>query len=182
MSKPKIVLIKETLTQLKGFQKKASALIAPRIYMLVVEKENAATGISRRSLAARIGVDPNSITNWRKMYEKGGIELIQNHQKKGFKRSVFSAQVHKAIENKLKDSKNGLRGYTELLTFIETEFNEEFKYNTLLKYCVKNFNSKIKTARKSHVNKNEQAVKTFKKTLAKTVKSAVLKKKATTKA
>lgn len=176
MSKPKILIVKETLSQLKAIQKKASPLIAPRIYMLVVEKENNITGISRRSLATKIGVDPNSITNWRTMYEKGGIELIQNHNKKGFKKSVFSAEVHKAIEKKLKDSKNGLRGYVELLTFIETEFNDKFKYNTLLKYCVKNFNSKIKTARKSHVKKDEEAIKTFKKTLVKAVKPSLQKK------
>ena len=72
MAIPKIVIIKETLEQLKVLQKKSSPLIAPRINMLIVEKENHSTGISRRNVAAKIGVDPNSITNWRKLYEKGG--------------------------------------------------------------------------------------------------------------
>ena len=80
------------------------------------------------------------------------------------------------------DPNNGLRGYTELLTFIETEFKDKFKYNTLLKYCVKNFNSKIKNARKSHVKKEEAAVKTFKKTLVKPAKSGVQRKKLHSKA
>lgn len=182
MAVPKIIIIKETLGQLKALQKKSSPLIAPRINMLIVEKENNTTGISRRNLAAKIGVDPNSITNWRKLYEKGGIKLIQSHSKTGFKKSVFSAEVHTAIENKLKDPKNGLRGYTELLTFIETEFEGKFKYNTLLKYCVKNFNSKIKTARKSHVKKEEEAVKTFKKTLVKPARPGVQRKKVPSKA
>jgi transposase len=57
----------------------------------------------------------------------------------------------------------------ELKRWIEEQFNKEVKYNTLLKYSIKNFGSKVKTARKSHVKKDEQAVESFKKT---SVKSA----------
>ena len=74
------------------------------------------------------------------------------------------------IEKKLKDPQNGLRGYVELLNWMEHEFNKTFKYNTVLKYAYRHFQSKIKVARKSHVKKDEEAVATFKKTLVKTAK------------
>ena len=37
----------------------------------------------------------------------------------------------------------------------------------MLKYCMRNFGSSVKVARKSHVKKDEQAVNAFKKTLHK---------------
>ena len=46
----------------------------------------------------------------------------------------------------------------------EKEFKKELKYNTILKYAVKNFGSKVKVARKSHVKKDGESVITFKKT------------------
>ena len=66
-----------------------------------------------------------------------------------------------AIEKSLNDPKNGLRGYIELHAWVEKEFNKQVKYNTLLKYCIKNFGSKVKVVRKSHVKKDEQAVANF---------------------
>ena len=170
MANPQITTVIESVSDLKKLLKKATPMIAPRIKMLLVEKKHSETGISRRVLAAEIGVDPNSITNWRVLYKKGGIDLLQTHKKTGFKKSVFSAQVQKAIEKKLNDPSNGLRGYTELQTFLEKKFNTKFKYNTLLKFCIKNFKSSVKTARKSHVKKDEVQVATFKKTLVKPVK------------
>jgi len=68
----------------------------------------------------------------------------------------------------LNDPKNGLAGYIELKQWIATEFNKDIKYNTILKYAMKNFGSSVKVARKSHVNKDEEAVNTFKKTLRNT--------------
>ena len=114
-----------------------------------------------------IGVDPNSVQSWRTVYSEGGIEAIQKHGKTGFRPSVFSKPEHDAIENKLKNPTNGIHGYVELLTWAEHEFKKQIKYNTLMKYSIKNFGSKIKVARKSHIDKNQEAVATFKKTSAK---------------
>jgi len=51
----------------------------------------------------------------------------------------------------------------ELLRWVEHEFKKQIKYNTLLRYSVKNFGSKIKVAHKRHINKNDEAVATLKK-------------------
>ena len=58
----------------------------------------------------------------------------------------------------------------ELLDWMEAEFKKTFKYNTVLKYSYRHFQSKIKVARKSHIKKDEEAVTSFKKTLVKPVK------------
>ena len=48
------------------------------------------------------------------------------------------------MEQKLKDPFNGLTGYVELKEWIEKEFKKEVKYNTLLKYCMKQFVQALK--------------------------------------
>ena len=166
MAFPKQLVIKESLQELKAILKKATPLIAPRIRVLMEIKKSAVKGISKRELAALVGVNHNSVQNWRRLYAAGGIGAICTHNRTGFKPSVFTAEEHQAIEQKLKDPKGGLRGYVELLDWVEKEFNKQVKYNTLLKYSIKHFGSKVKVARKSHINKNEDTVSAFKKTLA----------------
>jgi len=170
MSKPKIFVIKETLQELKILEKSASSkLISKRMLLMMELKRLEQTGIPKRELARKVGIDHNTAQAWRTKYIKGGIETLLKHGRKGFKPSVFTKQQHDAIEIKLNDPKNGLKGYVELLTWVEKEFNTTFKYGTLIKYTEKNFGSKIKVARKSHVKKDEEAVKTFKKTSDKSV-------------
>ena len=170
MALPKQINIKESLPQLKSILKTSSPLIAPRIRVLIALKENEKLGISKREVADMVGVNHNSVQTWRTTYIKGGLKLVQSHNKKGFKPSIFNQEEHTAIEKKLKNPKNGLRGYVELKAWIEEEFKKHVKYNTLLKYSIKNFGSKVKVARKSHIKKDDAAVETFKKTLIKSVK------------
>ena len=177
MSSPKKIVIKETLQELKSLYKKATPFIAPRIRVLIELKIHEEEGISKRIVATTVGVDPNSVQTWRKLYEEHGIDGLCQHNKIGFKPSVFTNEEHDLIEKKLNDSKNGLRGYVELLSWIEREFNKQVKYNTLLKYSIREFGTKVKVARKSHIKKDVEAVSTFKKTSVKSVKEPLVKKK-----
>ena len=169
MSHPKSLTIKESVQELSHLRKNSSDTINKRLLMLLSLKREKNNAISKRDLAKRIGVDPNSITSWKKLYEQKGISGIITDGRIGFKPSVVSTHEHKRIEKKLNDPKNGIRGYTELLDLVKTELSKDMKYITLLKYSKRHFGSKIKVARKSHVKKDEQSIETFKKT---SVKSA----------
>ena len=173
MAYPSVLIIKESLANLRLILKKSSPLIAPRIKVLIEIKKAGEAGISKRELADLVGVNHNSVQTWRNVYQKGGIEALSKHSKKGFKPSIFTQVEHNLIEDKLKDPNNGLRGYVELLDWVESEFKKQVKYNTLLKYSIKNFGSNVKVARKSHVKKDEMAVTAFKKTSVKSVKKPV---------
>lgn len=170
MSSPKQIIIKETMPQLRKLQKDSIPMIANRIKVLIEFKKNESTGISKRVVADTVGVNHNSVQTWRTLYEQGGIEAILKHDRKEGRPSAITAEEHKLIEKKLHDPKNGLRGYVELLTWVEAEFKKTIKYNTLLKYSIRHFGSKVKVARKSHVKKDEEAVTTFKKTSVKPAK------------
>jgi len=133
--------------------------------MLLEIKKSEGKGISKRDLAELVGANHNSIQSWRSMYLSGGITLLLSHKKTGFKPTLITAEEHEAIDRKLRDPQNGLRGYTELMEWIEKEFKKNIHYNTLYKYCVREFGSSVKVARKSHIKKDPGAVEAFKKTL-----------------
>lgn len=177
MSAPKSIQVKESVNELKKLLKSASRLIFPRIRMLLeIKKHEASGGISKRMLADAISVNHNSIQTWRTLYEKGGIEHLMKYTKNEGRPTILTAQEHQAIKDKLNDSKNGLRGYVELLDWVESTFKKEIKYNTLLKYANREFGARVKVARKSHVKKDPEAVSAFKKTSLKYVKKPAKKK------
>ena len=165
MSSALFIPVKETLVELRKQLKKATPMLQPRIKMLILMKEAGEEGISKRSLMEQIGACSQSIHGWRTTYKQGGIGALLFNGKLGMvgKPSVFSKQEHARLEKKLRDPKNGLAGYVELQQWVKEELNKDVKYNTLLKYAARHFGASVKAARKSHVDKDEQAVETFKK-------------------
>lgn len=170
MAHAKIIVIKESEKEINKLLKQSIPFIGQRLRVLLIMKQNETTGISRREVAKLAGVDPNSVQNWRKLYLTEGIEGLMKHQKTGFKPSVFTPIEHDMLEAKLNNPENGIQGYVELKDWIEKETGKVFNYNTLLFYCIRNFKSSVKVARKSHVNKDENKVDVFKKTSDKSVK------------
>lgn len=165
MALPKKIEIHEDLSFLTKLYKKSIPLIQPRVKMLIEIAKHQEFGISKRDLAELLGVNHNSIQRWRTMYLKGGIDLLCSHNMNGYKPSLINEQEHLKIKEKLSDPENGLQGYKELQSWLLEELNLEIKYATLYNYCRTNFETKIKVARKSHVNKDQQKVELFKKTL-----------------
>lgn len=166
MSNALYIPVTETIKELRASLKRASPMIALRIKMLIAMKKAGKGGISKRELMDSVGASSQSIHRWRTAYKQGGMEAMVYNGRKGKvgKPSVFTAAEHQQMEQKLKDPKNGLAGYIELQQWIEQEFNKEVKYNTVLKYAMRHFGSKVKVARKSHVRKDNEAITIFKKT------------------
>ena len=176
MSLAKKIEIKESISQLRVALKKSSALIVPRLRMLVSLKQAGENSISKRKLAYLLGVDPNSVQKWRSLYQKGGLSLLCTHQREGPKARLFTPQEHQALSEHLHNPENGLQGYKELQAWIATHFGKKIHYGSLWRYCKSHFGSKIKVARKSHLKKDLQVLEAFKKTLVPSVKASVSKK------
>lgn len=167
MAHPKKFLINETEKEIKKLMRGSTAFIGQRLRVLLLLKQNEDNGISKRDLAKIAGVDPNSVQKWRTLYINNGIEGLIKHDRIGFKPSVFTKIEHDKLEAILNNPENGLQGYVELKAWIEKESGKTFNYNTLLFYCIRNFSSSVKVARKSHVKKDENQGDAFKKTLDK---------------
>ena len=168
MALPLKITVKETVAELKAMQRQHGELIRKRLLMLLEIKKHENTGISKRDLSAITGINHNSIVKWRKMYNASGIDSLLKHGRiGGFKKSVISKEEHKQIEKLMKNPKNGIRGYSELLEWVNKEFSKDLKYITVLKYVQRHFGTKIKVARKSHVKKDSEMAEAFKKTSVK---------------
>ncbi len=165
MALPFQITVKQTIPEIRKLQRTNGELIAKRLLMLIEIKKHEKTGISKRELSRITGINHNSIVKWRKLYNLSGIgPLLKHGRVGGFKKSVVSKEEHQKIAIKLNDPKNGIRGYKELLEWVNKELSKDMKYITLVKYTERHFGSKIKVARKSHIKKDEEAVTTFKKT------------------
>lgn len=171
MAFAKEVHVKENLVILKTHSKNGNDLIKKRMRLLIELKQNKSGSQSKRALADKLGINHNSIVKWRNLYIEQGIEaLLEDGRKGGNKPSLVSKVEHDKLKTLLNDKNNGIVGYTELLNWVNKELEKEMKYITLVKYVQRHFGSKIKVARKSHINKDLNAVQAFKKTLGKNVK------------
>jgi transposase len=172
MALPKIIVIKETEIEIKHRLKTSTPFIAQRLRVLLILKQHESTGLSKREAATLAGVCPDSVHKWRTIYVRDGIDCLVKHNKTGYKPSVFTSGEHLRLGEKLNDPNNGLRGYVELKEWIRKEFGKDILYRTVVSYCVTNFHSSVKTARKSHINKDAAKVEVFKKTLDKSAKKS----------
>lgn len=164
MSNALNIPVKESLNELKAYLKSSIPFLQPRVRLLMVMKKQDSKPISKRDLMEQTGLCSYCVQQWRTLYRIGGIENLLKHNKTGFKPSKITKEQHLKLEAKLNDPENGIRGYKELKEWVEKELGNPVLYNTLLKYCVKNFGSKVKVARKYHAKKSEEKVEAFKKT------------------
>jgi len=176
MAHAKVIIIKETEKEIKLLIKKSTPFIAQRLRVLLILKQHETTGISKRELSILAGVCPGSVQKWRTLYIRDGIAGLLKHNKIGYKPSVFTSSESLKIQKKLNNPENGLHGYVELKEWIRKELGKDVLYRTVVNYCVTNFHSSVKVARKSHIKKDVDKVEDFKKTLDKSAKKSGMKK------
>jgi transposase len=174
MSKALNIPVKESTQELRLVLKSVIPFLQPRVKLLLCMKKYGDKPVSKRELMDQTGLCSYSVHKWRTLYNTGGLDNLLKHNKKGFKPSKLTAEQHKKLELKLNDPENGIRGYKELQEWVFKEFKSQIAYNTLLKYCVKNFGSKVKVARKYHAKKDDNLVNTFKKTSVRPAKKQSL--------
>ncbi len=172
MAHAKVLIIHESEQTIKSLIKRSIPFIAQRLRVLLILKQHETTGISKRDVSILAGVCPGSVQKWRTLYIKYGINGLLKHNKTGYKPSVFSSEDHLKIKEKLNNQENGLHGYTELKEWIKNELGKDVLYRTVVSYCVTNFHSSVKVARKSHIKKDVNKVEDFKKTLDKPAKKS----------
>jgi len=169
MAKAKSLNVTEDLGELRKLHKSAPLHLAPRIKMLLVVKQSD-QALSKNELAEQVGVNHNSIQQWRSKYVRGGMEELIKDGRVGFKPSVISKQVHQQIKVKLNNPQGAFTSYKDLQQWVDRDLVKGINYNTLRHYVKRNFGAKLKVARKSHVKKDKEAGELFKKTSTRSVK------------
>lgn len=157
------VKVKESLSELQSLRKRENNHRKKlRIQCLILLKEKKVK--TREELSIQMGVGVSSLFRWIKVYNKFGLEAMLKISNGGARRKSITKEVHQGLEAKLQDSKYPLQGYKDAALWVFENYGIEYKYNTLRTYMKRNFGTKLKTPRKSHYKKEEQAIEAFKKT------------------
>jgi transposase len=160
MSAPINIAVSESVEELKSVLSKTTDYLKPRVRMLLhITRGLHISG----GLAAKTGLSIPTILSYKKKYAAGGLEALLKESRGGDKRSGLSTDQKALIKTKLSDPKNGLRSYVEMQAWLKAELGIEKEYHALNKYLKRNFGTKLKVGRKSHVKKDEAAVAVFKK-------------------
>jgi transposase len=168
MAKALDIQIKETNKELKILLKKAPSHHQPRIRMLLAIKESD-HALSKNDLADLIAVNHNSVQTWRKKYLIGGLSVLLKDGRIGFKPSMISPMAHEAIKSELNKETAVFSSFKQLHLWVSNNLVKGVNYNSLRHYVKRNFGASLKVPRKSHVKKDVEASKSFKKTLSKSI-------------
>lgn len=163
MTKALEINIKESVSELKALLKKQPDHLRDRIRMLITIKQSTES-MSKNQLAKMIGVNHNSIQKWRKMYQQGGFSGLLEFNRGGYKPAMITKAIEVQIEKRLTDPHNAFRSYEELRQWIDDNFIPGINYHTVNKFVKRKFKTKLKVARRSHIEKDIEAVEAFKKT------------------
>jgi len=129
--------------------------------MLVLIKQDKVH--SKRGLASALGVSDRSILSWKKRYSTGGINQLLQDERGGNKPPIITKKVHRAIEQRLSNPSAAFRSYKELQQWVSEHYIKNINYHTVRKHVRERLGAKLKVPRKSHIRKDANAGKAFKK-------------------
>lgn len=120
--------------------------------------------VYRQDLAKDLMISPRTLERWINKYNDGGFEEFLCFDRTTKISSQITPEIHQALKEKLFNSKNCFLSYKEALDWLNMTYDLNMKYGWFRDYLKKHFKTKLKVPRKSHVNKNEKEVISFKKT------------------
>jgi transposase len=163
MGKYSDIKITESLNDLKRLRKSLKGHRSKnRIQSLIYTKQGRFR--TRLELATHLGVGIASLNRWTRTYLESGLDAVLDINSGGQKQGLISQEIHDALKARVYSSVDPFRGYNEAVFWVNTTFNKEFEYAHIRKYLITNFKTKLKSPRKSHYKKDEQAIEAFKKT------------------
>ncbi len=118
----------------------------------------------QKDIASHLSIGYSTIKEWYRDYSQNGIDTFLIIKAKGKPKSLISSEVHEALKLKLNNSNDPLLGYWDAVLWVKKHYQLDIKYATLRKYMITHFGTKLKSPRKSHYKKDEQAIEAFLKT------------------
>jgi len=159
MPKRITVTVKESIKELKALQKTHRSQ-HNRLQMLILIKEGHI--LSKDALAQALNVSNKSVHTWRTDYINGGIELLLEDNRGG-RQGQVTEQAHHKLAERLNNGLDGFKSFIEIQKWLQDDFAIHMEYQAVNKYVKRKFGARPKVARKSHVNKDENATALFKK-------------------
>ena len=111
-----------------------------------------------------MGVSTRAQERWAIKYQQGGIEELLSDKPKDIKSRIITKEIHQGLEKRVNSSDNPLLGYWDAVDWVKSEYEVSVSYHLLRYHLIKHFKTKLKSPRKSHYKKDDQAVTAFLKT------------------
>lgn len=156
------ITIKESKEELTTLLQKSTTATKPRIKMLL---SILAGTTSTQELVLKTKANRDSIRNWKNTYRDKGIEGLIGETRGRKQPGAIGPKEKLQLQKKLSDPKGGFTSYNEAVEWINKTFGLQMEYHAVNKYLKRNFGTKLKVGRKTHVNKDENAAALFKKTI-----------------
>jgi len=160
MLQPKEITVKESISELRFFQKRFPSKFKPLQMLILINQRGP---LSKDKLATLLGSGHSSILTWRNIYLKGGIESLLIEKRGGFKKGKITPGVEQKLASRLNDPKGGFRSFIEIQQWLLKEFSIDMEYHAVNKYVKRKFGARLKVSRKSHVQKSPADEAVFKK-------------------
>ena len=163
MAKPKEFTIQEAISTLKSLRKQQTVFRLEKriIWLLELKQKRFKT---RQELANYLGVSTRAQERWSIKYQQGGIEELLSDKPKKRTSRIITKEIHKGLEQRVNSSDNPLLGYWDAVDWVKSEYDVSVSYHLLRYHLIKHFKTKLKSPRKSHYKKDDQAVTAFLKT------------------
>jgi len=157
------ITIIEDVKDLKSLYKsKRNSQLKRKLKCLIYTKEKKFR--TQLILATHLGVDYATLKRWLKQYREEGLDSYLSIKRGGNRKSIISKELHNALSKKVNSSTSPLKGYWEAQLWVKEKYNIDIEYNTIRTYLIRHFKTKLKTPRKSHYKKDQQAIEAFFKT------------------
>ncbi len=119
---------------------------------------------TRQELANYLSVHIRTQERWLVKYRLHGLDYLLADSSKVRKSKIITQEIHEGLAIKVNSSNAPFLGYWDAQQWVNNQYNVEIKYHWLRQYLIKHFNTKLKSPRKSHYKKDQQAVDAFLKT------------------
>lgn len=163
MGKRAYLEISETLSELKKLALKQKNLKSEkRIKCLIDIKTDKFN--TRQELADYLSIHIRTLERWLLAYKLGGVVLMLTDKPKNKGSKIITNEIHKGLQQRVNDPNNSFLGYWDAQQWVKDQYGVEIKYHRIRGYLIQHFKTKLKTPRKSHYKKNDEAEKAFLKT------------------
>jgi len=156
------ITVKESKEDLMTLLRKSSIATKPRIKMLLAILDGVT---STQDLVSKTKANRDSIRNWKNTYRDEGIEGLIGETRGRKQPGAIGPKEKLQLQKKLSDTKGGFTSYKQAKDWINKTFGLEMEYHAVNKYLKRNFGTKLKVGRKTHISKDDSAAALFKKTI-----------------
>ena len=163
MKNPIDLKIEESLSELKKLRLKQPTLSKQKRVDCLIHLKTSKFE-TRQELANHLSIHIRTQERWLTKYRTQGIASFITDKPKIRTSKIISPQIHDALEAKVSSSDSPFLGYWEAQQWVEDTFGVTIKYHWLRKYLITHFKTKLKSPRRSHYKKDEQAIEAFFKT------------------